>query len=172
MREPNSSADFYRNPLGPMTTTIETGSSLSKASSYPVNQSSDRNAVSSYISPKRISPEAIPWTSVTARENERELENRKRKLSIYQGGYVPIINLEQQFQLEANGKESCLQHQVEKIETNEDVFYDDRFYEGLDLDEVEAQATMLLSRKSELLTQKEDPQNLDIFCSPTFDLGI
>ncbi|XP_034676196.1 DEAD-box ATP-dependent RNA helicase FANCM isoform X2 [Vitis riparia] len=171
VRQPNFSADFSPCTLAPMTRITETGSSLSKTT-YSLNQSSERNTVSIQINPEIISSEAIPWTSVSPRENERELESRKRKLGIYQGGSVPVINLERQFQLEAASKESSLQHQAEKIETIGDVFYDDQFYEGLDLDAVEAQATMLLRHKSELFTQKQDPQSLDLFGSPTFDLGI
>lgn len=171
MRQPNFSADFSPCTLAPMTRITETGSSLSKTT-YSLNQSSERNTVSIQINPEIISSEAIPLTSVSPRENERKLESRKRKLGIYQGGSVPAINLERQFQLEAASKESSLQHQAEKIETNGDVFYDDQFYEGLDLDAVEAQATMLLRHKSELFTQKQDPQSLDLFGSPTFDLGI
>ncbi|KAL6318094.1 hypothetical protein AAG906_035239 [Vitis piasezkii] len=171
VRQPNFSADFSPCTLAPMTRITETGSSLSKTT-YSLNQSSERNTVSIQINPEIISSEAIPLTSVSPRENERKLESRKRKLGIYQGGSVPAINLERQFQLEAASKESSLQHQAEKIETNGDVFYDDQFYEGLDLDAVEAQATMLLRHKSELFTQKQDPQSLDLFGSPTFDLGI
>lgn len=168
---PNFSADCSPCSQTPITRIDEIGSSLSK-SIYNLDQSSERNKVSVEINPKIISSKAVPWTSFSPGEDGRELESRKRKLGVYQGGSVPAINLDQQFQLESTRKESSLQHQAEKFETNGDVFYDDQFYEGLDLDAVEAQATMLLRHKSELLTQKQDTQNQDLFGSPTFDLGI
>ena len=170
--QPNFSADLSPCSPTPMPRIAEIGSSLSKTT-YPLDQSSERNMVSIEMNPKIISSEALPCTSFSPRENERELESRKRKLCIYESRSIPAINLDRRFQLEAASKESSLQHQAEKIETNGDVFYDDdQFYEGLDLDAVEAQATMLLRHKSELLTQKQDTQHQDLFGSPTFDLGI
>lgn len=109
---------------------------------------------------------------------QSNLESRKRKLSFYQSHSVPMINLENEFSLfpEAACKNPSMH--VERIEQIGDVFEDDQFYEGIDLDAVEEEATKLLRKKTECLTQKEaalsEPvqQNVKILGSPSFDLGI
>ncbi|XP_057974604.1 DEAD-box ATP-dependent RNA helicase FANCM isoform X2 [Malania oleifera] len=145
------------------------------------NQSAGVNSVSYPLNPEGSFSEAELHTAgICLKENEKKVEGRKRKLSFHQAGSVPVVNLEQEFsfQLEASCNVSCLQGQSDKNQVNTDVLDDDQFYDGLDLDEVEAQAAMLLKSKSALSTQEQNmipesnPQNLDLLGSPSFDLGI
>ena len=114
------------------------------------------------------------------------MQSRKRKLSFFQLESIPTINLDQEFsfQSEVGVKESSkasLQPQVDKITANKNEFDDDdddQFYASLDLDAVEAQATLLLKNKSESSLDKPEIiaqpnlQNGGIQGSPSFDLGI
>jgi hypothetical protein len=76
--------------------------------------------------------------------------------------------------------EFALQSKKESVNGNAtiDVLCDDQFYNDIDLDELEAQATSILKRKLDLSIPKQDinPQlhepNLDVSMSPSFDLGI
>lgn len=98
--------------------------------------------------------------------------SRKRKLGAQEQGSLPAINLEREFSIytevgkEEDGGGEC------------NLFSDDQFYEGIDLDEVEAQASLLLKHKSELSRPDqgnvpvEDDKKLDCLSSPSFDLGI
>ncbi|KAL5559340.1 hypothetical protein UlMin_035551, partial [Ulmus minor] len=114
--------------------------------------------------------EAVPCTTGVSSKCEGAIASKKRKLSFCPSNYVPAINLEQEF--EAAGEPKSMQH----CDANSDMLCDDEFFEGLDLDAIEAQATLLLKQKSELLTQKQEvippqPQSPS-FNSPSFDLGI
>ncbi|KVH88388.1 DNA/RNA helicase, DEAD/DEAH box type, N-terminal [Cynara cardunculus var. scolymus] len=93
---------------------------------------------------------------------------RKRKLSFSQGGSPPIRNLEKEtfFKPETGGEESTWQGE------NMDAFEDDEFYQGIDLDALEEEATKQLRSKSELMNEKPNNQNLDLLDCPSFDLGI
>ncbi|XP_057504285.1 DEAD-box ATP-dependent RNA helicase FANCM isoform X2 [Actinidia eriantha] len=133
---------------------------------------------------KSISNEVMPSTTngiPTSSETENKMRSLKRKLSFYQVGSVPAINLDQEFLLhsEAAGRETSFQDQVPNIGPNGVAFDDDDlFYEGLDLDAVEEQAVKLLGYKSELSEHKivaipdPSPPLLDVLGSPSFDLGI
>ncbi|KAK9270011.1 hypothetical protein L1049_025584 [Liquidambar formosana] len=185
--QPDNCTNISPLSVAPITRITGTGSSPGKTTyslqtpqSESENQCAGRNSLSYQLNPERISSEAMPCTKLLSPiENER-MESRKRKLSFYQVGSVPAINLEREFsfQSEATGNESSMQGQAKKIEANGDVFYDDQFYEGLDLDAVEAQATMLLRYKSESSIQRPEiipepaRQNLCLLGSPSFDLGI
>lgn len=112
---------------------------------------------------------------------QSNLENRKRKLSFYQSHTVPTINLDKEFSLfpDAACEKSSMQVQVERTEKIGDAFDDDDlFYEGIDLDAVEEEATKQLRKKTECLSQKEAAlsesvqQNDDILGAPSFDLGF
>ncbi|KAL6525255.1 hypothetical protein OROMI_030848 [Orobanche minor] len=115
-------------------------------------------------------------------ENKSTLDSRKRKLSYYQAQSVPMVNLDKEFSAIAGtaGENSSMQiQQVERAEENIDnIFEDDRFYEGLDLDAIEEEATKLLRQKSERSTLKETTLSepvqhiFGIMDSPSFDLGI
>ncbi|KAL2231862.1 UNVERIFIED_CONTAM: DEAD-box ATP-dependent RNA helicase FANCM [Sesamum indicum] len=109
---------------------------------------------------------------------DSKLESRKRKLSFYQAQSVPTVNLDKEFSLisEAPGKNSAMQIQAEKAEENRDIFEDDQFYEGIDLDAVEEEAAKLLRYKTDCSTQQtanvSEPiqHNLGVLGSPSFDL--
>ncbi|KAL0360056.1 UNVERIFIED_CONTAM: DEAD-box ATP-dependent RNA helicase FANCM [Sesamum radiatum] len=111
---------------------------------------------------------------------DSKLESRKRKLSFYQAQSVPTVNLDKEFSLisEAPGKNSAMQIQAEKTEDNRDIFEDDQFYEGIDLDAVEEEAAKLLRYKTDCSTQQtanvSEPvhHNLGVLGSPSFDLGF
>ncbi|KAL0326352.1 UNVERIFIED_CONTAM: DEAD-box ATP-dependent RNA helicase FANCM [Sesamum radiatum] len=111
---------------------------------------------------------------------DSKLESRKRKLSFYQAQSVPTVNLDKEFSLisEAPGKNSAVQIQAEKTEENRDIFEDDQFYEGIDLDAVEEEAAKLLRYKTDCSTQQtanvSEPiqHNLGVLGSPSFDLGF
>ncbi|GER37833.1 ATP-dependent DNA helicase MPH1 [Striga asiatica] len=118
--------------------------------------------------------------------NGTSLDSRKRKLSHYQVQSVPVVNLDTEFStLSKNeGKENSSM-QIQKVNRTEDnnnnidIFDDDGFYDGLDLDAIEAEAAKLLGFKSECLNPKaktvntvEVEHNLAALGSPSFDLGI
>ncbi|KAA8546304.1 hypothetical protein F0562_002957 [Nyssa sinensis] len=185
-RLPNCFLDFSPDSVATKTLVSESRSSSRMTNHFLQTpqtglESAGRISPSFQLNPQRISSEAVACTiNGTPTENESKMESRKRKLSFYQLGTVPAINLEREllFHSKAGGKESSLQGQVEKIEANGDVFDDDKFYEGLDLDAVEEQAAELLRYKSELSMQKTTiipeptPQNHGVLGSPSFDLGI
>ncbi|KAL7118213.1 hypothetical protein ACP275_03G121300 [Erythranthe tilingii] len=117
----------------------------------------------------------------TAMNSQFTLDSRKRKLSFHQTAQsVPVVNLNKEFLLlaEAACEKSSMQIQEERTEENIDIFEDDQFYEGIDLDAIEEEAAKLLRQKTECLTPKTatlpEPieQNLAILGSPSFDLGF
>ncbi|XP_018841125.2 DEAD-box ATP-dependent RNA helicase FANCM isoform X2 [Juglans regia] len=171
-RQHNHFATFSPISVAPMSRIGENGSSSGKTlyslrmpQTDSGNQLTGRNSES--FQTGRSSSQVPCTTSVTIKGNQ-EMETRKRKLSLYQSESTPTINLETEFllQSEAAGRES-LQHCDTNEDASKDAFYDDQFYEDLDLDAVEAQATLLLKQKSEL----PHPKN-PIPSSPSFDLGI
>ncbi|KAL5843492.1 hypothetical protein ACOSQ4_009450 [Xanthoceras sorbifolium] len=188
VRQPDFSSIYSPDSAAPMTRTSESGSSSGKTL-YSIQmpqieseeQSASKNPAPVRINQEGITSETMPCaTTDSIRENERSMENRKRKFSFYQSRSIPAINLEQQFSLqsEAAGIESCQQSEADKIETNGDALDDDQFYEYLDFDAVEEHAALLLKQKSEFTMHKQDItpgpklQNLGVNDSPSFDLGI
>ncbi|CAL0329459.1 unnamed protein product [Lupinus luteus] len=112
----------------------------------------------------QITSEAVPPTSSST------LISHKRRLAFYHSQHFPNKNLDQEF--------AC-QSKKESVDAAVDVLCDDQFYNDIDLDELEAQATCLLKSKVDLSVQKQDTtiplsqsQDLDILMSPSFDLGI
>ncbi|KAF3789191.1 ATP-dependent DNA helicase [Nymphaea thermarum] len=111
------------------------------------------------------------------KQTEGKIDMRKRKLD-YQS--VPSLHAADVC-IEGNGpvtsrcEEQCPEHE-------NDTVFDDQFYEGLDLDEIEAKAAEMLQRKSELTVQqsaklesslnRKEGRDLDVICSPSFDLGV
>ncbi|KAJ9550475.1 hypothetical protein OSB04_014520 [Centaurea solstitialis] len=96
---------------------------------------------------------------------------RKRKLSFSQGGSPPIRNLEKEVFLkpEAGGENPTWQMEGGNMDAFED---DDEFYQGIDLDALEEEATKQLRSKSESMNEKPNNQNLEMLDCPSFDLGI
>ncbi|KAL2329415.1 hypothetical protein Fmac_022842 [Flemingia macrophylla] len=150
----------------------ESGDSSGKTMNHfhiePTKQSVNRTSES--VSIDWITSKAVPSTS-SATGTGTEIRSRKRRLAFCHYGHFPNMNLEREFALQSK-KETV------DADITTDVLCDDQFYNDLDLDELEAQATLLLKRKSDLSIRKQDniPQshtpNLDIFRSPSFDLGI
>ncbi|KAG6719586.1 hypothetical protein I3842_03G013800 [Carya illinoinensis] len=170
-RQHNHFATFSPISVAPMSRIGENGSSSAKTlcslrmpQTDSAIQLAGRNSESFQTS--RISSQ-VPCTTIVTIKGDQEMETRKRKLSLYQSESTPTINLETQFllQSEAAGRESL--HCDTNGDANKDAFYDDQFYEDLDLDAVEAQATLLLKQKSELPHPKNPTPG-----SPSFDLGI
>ncbi|WVZ53851.1 hypothetical protein U9M48_004739 [Paspalum notatum var. saurae] len=95
-------------------------------------------------------------------ESSTKLDCRKRKLSFQQSDAIPVINLEPE-------PSSHLTTGVA-----DDIYFDDAFFENLDLDAIEAEATELCRKKATQSTQKKvEIKNADIsFTPPSFDLGI
>ncbi|KAJ8464345.1 hypothetical protein OPV22_026897 [Ensete ventricosum] len=93
--------------------------------------------------------------SSVQRESSSKLESRKRKLSFHNACSVPARNfqLESTVQSEPSGKEFS-HYQPESTGIDNDVICDDEFYQSIDLDAVEAQATELLRYKSRLDVDK------------------
>ncbi|RRT45679.1 hypothetical protein B296_00054944 [Ensete ventricosum] len=83
--------------------------------------------------------------SSVQRESSSKLESRKRKLSFHNACSVPARNfqLESTVHSEPSGKEFS-HYQPESTGIDNDVICDDEFYQSIDLDAVEAQATELL----------------------------
>ncbi|KAG7985254.1 hypothetical protein I3843_03G016000 [Carya illinoinensis] len=170
-RQHNHFATFSPISVAPMSRIGENGSSSGKTlcslrmpQTDSAIQLAGRNSESFQTS--RISSQ-VPCTTIVTIKEDQEMETRKRKLSLYQSESTPTINLETEFllQSEAAGRESL--HCDTNGDANKDAFYDDQFYEDLDLDAVEAQATLLLKQKSELPHPKNPTPG-----SPSFDLGI
>ncbi|XP_038884537.1 DEAD-box ATP-dependent RNA helicase FANCM isoform X3 [Benincasa hispida] len=115
------------------------------------------------------SPEiVISATGVCPRATEVEIMNRNSTFCASES--VPVLNLDKQFELVVAGRES-----ISDVDVNRNLFIDDdEFYEGIDLDAVEAEAKLLLEKKVELpqIMDTQQQQNLHLDTSPSFDLGI
>ncbi|KAF9670622.1 hypothetical protein SADUNF_Sadunf13G0088000 [Salix dunnii] len=179
-RESSSSATFTPD-YGASTSKINgSGSSSVKTpQTDSANQSAGRDIGPFQINQERISAARPCTTTDFQRENTTRSETRKGRFSFCQSS-IPVLNLEQKLssQSEVPQKASFQQRPADKTDDNEDMFYDDHFFATLDLDAVEAQATLLLKRRSDSSVQKQDLilksdlQNLDLQSSPSFDLGI
>ncbi|XP_021801166.1 DEAD-box ATP-dependent RNA helicase FANCM isoform X4 [Prunus avium] len=175
-RQPSSSTTYSPDSVAPTMRTTETGSSCGKPFFSLQTPQSDctnqPNRMDSKSFQMNCNAEGTPCT--TGVSPGYEIESRKRKLGSHHSRSVPAVNLEREFSLQSEAAGRDLQHN----DANGDVLYDDLFFEGLDLDAVEAQATLLLKQKSELPRQKQQmvpnihPQNPSLQYSPTFDLGI
>jgi fanconi anemia group M protein len=100
-------------------------------------------------------------------ESSSKMDCRKRKLSFQQPASIPIINLEPEPAPQPSS------HLV--TGASDDLYLDDDFFEGLDLDAIEAQATEQWKQKTAQSTQKlvEPKRASEIsFAPPSFDLGF
>ncbi|TKY68079.1 Fanconi anemia group M protein [Spatholobus suberectus] len=166
------SATFTPDRVTMAASISESGDSSGKTVNHfhtePTKQSVNQTLES--VSINQITSEAVPSTC-SPTGTGTEIRSRKRRLAFYHSGHFPNMNLEQEFALQSK-KEAV------DADATTDVLCDDQFYNDLDLDELETQATLLLKRKLDLSIQKQDtvPQshtpNLDFFRSPSFDLGI
>ncbi|XP_057793601.1 DEAD-box ATP-dependent RNA helicase FANCM isoform X2 [Salvia miltiorrhiza] len=111
---------------------------------------------------------------------ESRSDSRKRKFSFHQAHSLPMLNLDREFSLLSGAarENSSVHVPVEMAGESIDVFEDDGFYEGIDLDALEEEATKLLKQKAECSTKKitgsseTNEQNLGILDIPSFDLGF
>ncbi|TVU26154.1 hypothetical protein EJB05_28690, partial [Eragrostis curvula] len=106
-------------------------------------------------------------TAIDNCESSSKMDFRKRKLSFQQSASIPVINLEPET---ARQPSSHLGTGV-----SDDFFLDDAFFEGLDLDAIEAQATEQWRQKTAQSIQKpvEAKKASEIsFAPPSFDLGF
>ncbi|GAB2271922.1 hypothetical protein Dimus_006750 [Dionaea muscipula] len=126
----------------------------------------------------RIPSDRMPSTSGRTHETtEHEFEiSRKRKLS---NGFVPLpaTNLEREFMSCSTATIDVSRPPGHANANGSDVFSDDQFYEGLDLDQLEAEAAKLLKQKTDSFDQdgtfsQPTLENISLFSSPSFDLGI
>jgi Fanconi anemia group M protein len=108
-------------------------------------------------------------TAIANCESSTKLDCRKRRLSFQQPPAIPVINLEPE-----PAPEPC-SHVA--TGATDDLYFDDDFFENLDLDAIEAQATEQLRQKTTQSTQK--PVEIKIknasdmsFAPPSFDLGF
>ncbi|RDX61299.1 DEAD-box ATP-dependent RNA helicase FANCM, partial [Mucuna pruriens] len=126
----------------------ESGDSSGKTVNHfhtePTKQSANRTLES--VSIDQITSEAVPSTC-SPTGTGTEIRIRKRRLAFYHSGHFPNMNLEREFALQSK--------KAVDADATKDVLCDDQFYNDLDLDELEAQATLLLKRKL-LSTQKQD----------------
>ncbi|CAN6472368.1 unnamed protein product [Victoria cruziana] len=109
------------------------------------------------------------------KETDGKIFVRKRKLD-YQS--VPSLYAAD-ICIEGNGSDTSF-CQDKSNEPENDTVFDDQFYEGLDLDEIEAKATEMLQNKSESTLRftklkpslnRKEGHDLEVLCSP-FDLGV
>ncbi|XP_056164138.1 DEAD-box ATP-dependent RNA helicase FANCM isoform X3 [Syzygium oleosum] len=141
------------------------------------NQSEGESAESLSKGHERI-PKRMPSTaSCSTTDGGSDVERLKRKSRFCDPRSVTAINLEREFlsQEDTRNEEPVRQNQANGVPADCDLFSDDHFYEGVDLDAVEAQATLLLQRTSECFKEKKEmiPKPSDGYLgSPTFDLGI
>ncbi|RLM58379.1 uncharacterized protein C2845_PM18G02260 [Panicum miliaceum] len=106
-------------------------------------------------------------TTMTNCESSTNLDCRKRKLSFLQPAVIPVINLEPEPTTEASSQFAT--------GVTDDNYYDDAFFENLDLDAIEAEATALWRQKTTQSTQKpvETKKASELsFAPPSFDLGF
>lgn len=184
-RLPNSFRDYSPDSVVRITRTNEivssagtTKHSLQIPQTGLESDSTGLNSACSQLNPEKNPESMLCKSNCTQRKDESNNESRKRKLSFYQAKTLPIQNLDQEFllQSEAAGKALPLHDQIEKSEPIRDDFDDDQFYEGIDLDAVEEQATKYLKYKSEQPVKNQTtipkPQNPAVLDSPTFDLGF
>ncbi|KAH0469922.1 hypothetical protein IEQ34_001480 [Dendrobium chrysotoxum] len=150
-----------------------------------VNQLDDKNsAICNAASVIAVSGEA-------GNHSERcsnKLESRKRKLFFQPSDAITKENLNSQLRCEMQSAhaESNLHHPPKVAKFDTYLSFDDDFYQDLDLDEVEAQATKLLRFRSESSFGKSQAAvhdhsaqidegtstGINFICSPKFDLGI
>lgn len=116
------------------------------------------------------------WLVLQQQMGSDVVERLKRKSRFHDPDSVTAINLEREFlsQEDIRNGEPVHQNHANGVPADCDLFSDDHFYEGVDLDAVEAQATLLLQRNSECSKEKEEMilPSAGYVGSPSFDLGI
>ncbi|KAI3431890.1 uncharacterized protein J3R85_007757 [Psidium guajava] len=141
------------------------------------NHSEGESAESLSKGHERIPKRRPSTASIATTDGGSDVERSKRKSRLHDPDSVTAINLEREFlsQGDTGNKEPVHQNQANGVPGDCDLFSDDHFYEGIDLDAIEAQATLLLHRSSECSKEKKEmipKPGGGYIGSPTFDLGI
>eukprot|EP00268_Persea_americana_P034252 TRINITY_DN3391_c0_g2_i1.p1 TRINITY_DN3391_c0_g2~~TRINITY_DN3391_c0_g2_i1.p1 ORF type:complete len:872 (+),score=168.08 TRINITY_DN3391_c0_g2_i1:1177-3792(+) len=146
------------------------------------NQSTVRNSKSCELDRKRALLSPVAETHDHSMEDESKMDSRKRKLSFQEIASISVTSSRQEYLFISKGTgnaSNVCQPECNKL--NSDMFDDDQFYQSIDLDAVEAQATESLKYKTSLsvgMSQRENlnPAEEDVSLkrvnSPSFDLGI
>lgn len=146
------------------------------------NQSTVRNSKSCQLDRKRALLSPVAETHDHSMEDESKMDSRKRKLSFQEIASISVTSSRQEYLFISKGTgnaSNVCQPECNKL--NSDMFDDDQFYQSIDLDAVEAQATESLKYKTSLsvgMSQRENlnPAEEDVSLkrvnSPSFDLGI
>ncbi|XP_021748294.1 DEAD-box ATP-dependent RNA helicase FANCM-like isoform X2 [Chenopodium quinoa] len=170
--------------LPSVTTMTEGGESIGKTCTLQTPQGSlksrnisTRNSVGSCLN--SIACEGIKSGSSNSLVNVANTESSKRKMISNRAFTLPAKNLEKEFCSDSAlpSKEAPLPYQCNGIDAECASLLDDQFYEGLDLDELEAQAAKLLSQRTGSSVQRRKiseplPQDSALVNPPSFDLGI
>uniref|UniRef100_A0A803M4Z6 Fanconi anemia group M protein n=1 Tax=Chenopodium quinoa TaxID=63459 RepID=A0A803M4Z6_CHEQI len=126
-----------------------------------------------------IACEDIKNSSSNTLVNVANTESLKRKMISNRAFTLPAKNLEKEFCSDSAlpSREAPLSYQCNGFDAGCASFLDDQFYEGLDLDELEAQAAKLLSQRTGSSVQRRKiseplPQDSALVNPPSFDLGI
>ncbi|RWR86870.1 ATP-dependent DNA helicase mph1 isoform X1 [Cinnamomum micranthum f. kanehirae] len=124
------------------------------------NQSTIRNSKSCQLDRKRALLSPVAETHDHSTEDESKMDSRKRKLSFLEIASVSVTSSRQEYLFiskdTGNASNVC---QPECNKLNSDMFDDDQFYQSIDLDAVEAQATESLKYKTSLsvgMSQREN----------------
>ncbi|XP_071715399.1 DEAD-box ATP-dependent RNA helicase FANCM [Rutidosis leptorrhynchoides] len=169
--------DFSPDNTVSIDQTHDSGGSTSAAAATTnlhLHSNGESSSKSVHLNSERLlsSDTAIPTTTNESNSNEV----KRRKLNLSNGESLPIRNLEREMFLNhdaaaataAGGGDGCGGKQSWQV----DEFDDDEFYQGIDFDALEEQATKQLRLKSQSLNEKPKDQNLDFLDCPSFDLGI
>ncbi|XP_042421902.1 DEAD-box ATP-dependent RNA helicase FANCM-like [Zingiber officinale] len=117
--------------------------------------------------------------SCMLRETSSRLEDRKKKLTFQNAYSIPTENFQQDISHLELSAVDFTHNQV-----GSDLFCDDEFYQSIDLDAIEAQATELLKNKSRLPedatpalslnapSEINEVPHVNQFSHPSFDLGL
>uniref|UniRef100_A0A0A9EYW1 Uncharacterized protein n=1 Tax=Arundo donax TaxID=35708 RepID=A0A0A9EYW1_ARUDO len=107
-------------------------------------------------------------TTIVNCESSTKLDCIKRKLSFQQPAPIPVINLEPEPAPQPSS------HCATGV--NDDIYLDDAFFEGLDLDAIEAEATKLWREKKTAQSMQKPVETKKAseisFAPPSFDLGF
>ncbi|KAK1403680.1 ATP-dependent DNA helicase mph1 [Heracleum sosnowskyi] len=140
------------------------------------SESTSRNPASSRLNPVKNSESMFYKNNDTQKVDESIVGSRKRKLSSCQVEPLPVQNLEGKFLLQSEAQAKGQSHPdcMNRDNPVTTEFDDDKFYDGIDLDALEEQATIYLRSKSNLSTQNQmkNPEPQNHAALPSFDLGI
>ncbi|KAH9625992.1 hypothetical protein KSS87_022931, partial [Heliosperma pusillum] len=146
--------------------------------SRPKSNFSGRNSVCSRV--RHLTCETIPSHSNSPLVS-KSTDSRKRKPNSSGAYSLPVKNLEKEFSSHSAFSSKENKPSASDVANGPDVswpgFSDDQFYEGIDLDELEAQAAKAISQRPGASTQNRkisepSTENTTVVSAPSFDLGI